>query len=76
MHKRTISENDHVLFRQYRSIRNLVTNKICSEKKKFIVDLICSFNACRILWLDFSVSTENTNADNVPIELTCDAMNN
>ena len=27
VHKRAISENDHVLFRQYRSLRNLVTKK-------------------------------------------------
>ena len=35
MHNRAISENNHVLFRQYRSLRSLVTNKIHSKKKEF-----------------------------------------
>ena len=36
MHKRAISENDHILFRQYRSLRNMVTNKICSKKEELM----------------------------------------
>ena len=77
MHKRAISENDHVLFRQYRSLRNLVTNKIHSKKKEFINDLICSSYSSKNLWRAVSVATgKNIHTDNVPNDLTCDSMNN
>ena len=77
MHKRAISENDHVLFRQYSSLRNLVTNKIRSKKKEFINDLICSSYSSKNLWRAVSVATrKNIHTDNVPIDLACDSMNN
>ena len=85
MHKRAISENDHVLFRQYRSLQNLVTNKIRSNKKEFvndlkkefINDLICSSNSSNNLWWAVSVAMgKNIHTDNVHIDLSCDSMNN
>ena len=57
MHKRAISENDHVLFRQYRSLRNQITNKICSKMKEFF---ICSSNSFKKLWLVVSVAMGKT----------------
>ena len=71
------SEGDPDLFNQYRLLRNNVTAKIRSNKKRHITNIINSSNNSKSLWRAISIATgKSEHKEIVPNVLTPPSLNN